>query len=117
MGSAYDDMVAAMGGNDSPIAVASDAGTPFNSITNTLGKAADTFLDALATSGANKLVGSSYPTGQLSPAQLQALQNAQLQAMNKTPSGLPVNWQAWAIGGGLGLLGLLIVAKVLSGSK
>ncbi len=72
-----------------------------NAITGTIGKAFDTFLDALAIQGAGKIVGSVYPTGQQSPQQVGAQQQA-------AQIAAPFNWKPWAIGGGV-LLAVLVL--------
>lgn len=81
-----------------------------NPITGTLGKVFDTFLDAAAVAGANKLIGTQYPTGQQSP-QAVAAQN---QAKTQVAANTELNWKPFAIAGGVGLvllIGLAIVVR------
>lgn len=77
-----------------------------NGITGTLGKFFDTALDALAIGAANKIIGSSYPTGQQDPAAL-AAKNTAAQA------AAPFNWKPWAIGGGVAFVAIIALAVVL----
>lgn len=77
-----------------------------NAVTGTLGKAFDTFLDALAIQGASKIVGTAYPTGQQSPQQIAAQNQA---AGIAAPA---FNWKPWAIGGGAVLVGLLALSML-----
>ncbi len=79
-----------------------------NSFTGTLGKAIDTALDVAALYGANKLVGSLYPTGQQSPAQTAAANQA---AMNQA-NALPFNWKPYAIGGGVLVVSVILLLAV-----
>ena len=94
-----------------PIQKVAEQNSFLNSFTGTLGKAADTFLDALAIGAANKVVGTEYPTGQVSPAQLAAINQAnQQQNANASP---PFNWKPWAIGGGIAVASIIALAVVL----
>jgi hypothetical protein len=114
-GAAYADMVAASDGIDNdadPIQNVASQNSILNSITGTLGKAADTFLDALALGAANKVVGTIYPTGQQDPAAVAArLQAEQLANQNRT------NWMPWVIGGSIAFVGILTLAVVLPRSS
>jgi len=84
--------------------------SPLNSITGTIGKGFDTFLDALAIGAANKVVGTQYPTGQLSPEQLAAINKANQQQTTNTQA---FNWKPWAIGGGIAVGAILLLAVAL----
>jgi len=81
------------------------ANATVNPITGTIGKAFDTFLDAFALAGANKIVGTNYPTGQQNP---QAVASANLAAANQAP----FNWKPYAIGGGI-LVGVVLLAAII----
>ncbi len=81
--------------------------TPLNSITGTLGKAADTFLDVLAIGSANKIVGTTYPTGSTNPQQVKSGQTT-------VAVSAPFNWKPWAIGGAIvfaAILGGIVLIK------
>lgn len=82
-----------------------------NTVTGTIGKGFDTFLDALAIGAAAKVVGTQYPTGQLSPEQLAAINKANTQATDATQPAF--NWKPWAIGGGIAFAAIVILAVAL----
>ncbi len=82
-----------------------------NPITGTIGKAFDTFLDALAVQGANKLVGSVYPTGGEDPAAVAARNAAAASAAPATDYKPILIW----VGIGLAALaGVVVIVKVAS---
>jgi hypothetical protein len=89
-----------------PIQTTADKNGTLNAITGTLGKAFDTFLDTLAISGANKLIGTQYPTGQESPEAVAS----RLKAEQATAAAKPFNWQPLAIGGGLFVAAIVAIA-------
>lgn len=82
-----------------------DGGSFFSNLGGFLGKAADTALDLIALDQKNKIIGSTYPTGQQNPAAVKAEQQA-----------YPFNWKPWAAGGAffVGAVVLIIAAKKLS---
>lgn len=80
-----------------------------NPITGTIGKAIDTFLDRLAIGGADKIIGSQYPTGQESPEAVAA----RLQAQREAQAAMAFNWQPWLVGGGIALAAVVGLALVL----
>jgi hypothetical protein len=97
-----------------PIQSTAAQNSVLNKLTGTLGKTVDTFLDALAIGAANKVVGTSYPTGQMSPAQLAAYNQANnLQTQNTQA----FNWKPWAIGGSIAVGSIILLAVVLPRSK
>lgn len=111
-GAAYADMVAAMEGGvqSDPIQQTAAKNSLLNSVTGTIGKGFDTFLDALALGAANKVVGTQYPTGQLSPEQLAAIAKANTQQAANTQA---FNWKPWAIGGGIAFGAIILLAVIV----
>lgn len=94
---------------DDYIALTAEQNPPLNPITGTLGKAFDTFLDALAIQGAKKIVGTDYPTGQQSPEAVAARE----QALREQAAAMPVDWRPYAVGAAF-LIGALVVVSVLT---
>lgn len=86
-----------------------------NAVTGTVGKAFDTFLDALAIGAANKVVGTDYPTGQESPEKIAAKLKAEADA--RAAMSPAFNWKPWAIGGGAVVALVLVLAVIAPRSK
>ncbi len=84
--------------------------TPLNTITGTIGKATDTFLDALAIGAANKVVGTTYPTGNTNPQRVTAGQTS-------VAVSAPFNWKPWAIGGAIAFAAILGGIVLLRAAK
>ncbi len=84
-----------------------------NGNTGTLGKFTDTILDLAGLFG-RAAIGSEYPTGQQSPQQVAAANQAAGKAA--TPSGLPFDpkYLVWGIGGLVALVSVVVIVRAAS---